>query len=62
MSYAVTQWPITVAACMTVHRAQGVGFELVDLWIPLTGLFVQGQGYTTVSRAQSPKGLFLVLP
>ena len=36
-AYTVTQWPITVAACMTVQRVQGVGFEGVALWIPPTG-------------------------
>ena len=60
-AYSVTQWPIMVAACMTVHRVQGVGFERVALWIP-HGFFAQGQGYTAVSRAQSLQGLFLVLP
>ena len=63
-AYTVTQWPIMVliAACMTVRRVQGVGFERVALWIPLRGFFAQGQGYTAVSRAQSLKGLFLVVP
>ena len=51
-----------VAACTTAHRVQGVGFERVALWIPLRGFFAQGQGYTAASRAQSLKGLFLVLP
>ena len=51
-----------VAACMTVHKNQGVGYERVALWIPLRGFFAQGQGYTTVSRAHSLEGLFLVLP
>ena len=30
-AYTVTQWPLMVAACMTVHRVQGVGFERVAL-------------------------------
>lgn len=51
-----------VAACMTIHTVQGVGFECVGLWIPLRVFFEQEQGYTAVSRAQSLKELFLVLP
>ena len=41
---------------------RGVGFERAALWIPLRGFLAQRQGYTAVSRAQSLKGLFLVLP
>ena len=51
-----------VAASMTVHRVQGVGFERVALWIPLREVFAQRLGYITVSRAHSLKRLFLVLP
>ena len=61
-AYKVTQLPLMVAACMTVHRVQGVGFERVALWIPLRGFFAQGQGYTAVSRAKTLGGLFLVIP
>ena len=61
-AFTVTQWPIMVGACMIVRRVQGVGFELVALWIPLRGFFAQGQGYSAVSRAQSLQGLLLVLP
>ena len=28
-AYIVKHWPFMVAACMTVHRVQGVGFERV---------------------------------
>ena len=51
-----------VAACMTIHRVQGVGFERVAVWIPSRGFFAQGQGYTAVSRGETLGGLFLVLP
>lgn len=61
-TYKVTQLPFMVAACMTIHRAQGVGFERVAVWIPLRGFSAQGQGYTAVSRAKSLGGLFLVIP
>ena len=61
-AYIVKQWPFMVAACMTVHRVQGVGFERVAVWIPSRGFFPQGQGYTAVSRGQTLDGLFLVLP
>ena len=57
----VIQWPIVVAACITVHRVQGVGFERVALWIPLRVFFTQGQGHTAVARAQSLKGLPIVV-
>ena len=55
-------WPFMVAACMTVHRVQGVRFERVAMWIPSRGFFAQGQGYTAVSRGKTLDGLFLVLP
>ena len=58
----VKQWPFMVAACMTVHRVQGVGFEQMAVWIPSKGFFAQGQGYTAVSRGETLDGLFLVLP
>lgn len=61
-AYKVTQLPFMVAACMTIHRVQGVGFERVAVWIPLRGFFAQGQGYTAVSRAKTLTGLFLVVP
>ena len=61
-TYKVTQLPFMVAACMTIHRVQGVGFERVVVWIPLRGFFAQGQGYTAVSRAKTLSGLFLVIP
>ena len=61
-AYIVKQWPFMVAACMTVHRVQGVGFERVAVWIPSRGFFAQGQGYTAVSRGKTLGGLFLVLP
>ena len=61
-AYTVTQWPIMVATCITVHRVDGVRFERVTLWIRHRGFFAQGQGYTTVSRAHSVKRLFLALP
>ena len=61
-AYIVKQWPFMVAACMTVHRVQGVGFERVAVWIPSRGFFAQGQGYTAVSRGKTLDGLFLVLP
>lgn len=46
---------------MTVHRAQGVVFEQVALWIPLRGCFTQGQEYTAVSRSQRLEGLTLLI-
>lgn len=61
-AYKVTQLPFMVAACMTIHRVQGVGFQRVAVWIPLRGFFAQGQGYTAVSRAKTLAGLFLVIP
>ena len=61
-AYIVKQWPFMVAACMTIRRVQGVGFELVAVWIPSRGFFAQGQGYTAVSRGKTLGGLFIVLP
>lgn len=61
-AYVVKQWPFMVAACMTVHRVQGVGFERIAVWIPSRGFFAQGQGYTAVSRGKTLGGLFLVVP
>ena len=61
-AYIVKQWPFMVAACMTVHKVQGVGFERVAVWIPSRGFFAQGQEYTAVSRGKTLGGLFLVLP
>lgn len=61
-AYVVKQWPFMVAACMTVHRVQGVGFKRVAVSIPSRGFFAQGQGYTAVSRGKTLEGLFIVLP
>ena len=56
-AYVVKQWPFMVAARMTVHRVQRVGFERVAVWIPSRGFFAQGQGYTAVSRENILDGL-----
>ena len=61
-AYVVKQWPFMVAACTTVHRVQGGGFERVAVLIPYRGLFAKGQGYTAVCRGKILDGLFLVLP
>ena len=51
-----------VAACMTIHRVQGIGFDRLTVCIPLRGFFAQGQGYTAVSRGKRLDSLFLVVP
>lgn len=55
-AYETIQWPIMLAVCMTIHRVQGVGFGRVAIWIPSRGFFAEGQGYTAVSRAETPEG------
>ena len=61
-AYTVTQWPIMVAACMTVHRVQGVGFERVVLWILLERFLRAGARTNHCIQGAEPTGLFLVLP
>ena len=50
--YVVKLWSFMVAACITVHRFEGVGFERVAVWIPFRGFIAQSQGYTAVSRGK----------
>lgn len=40
--YVVKQWPLMVAACMTVYSVQGMGLERMAVWIPSQGFFAQG--------------------
>ena len=36
--YTATQWSIVVAACLTLNKVQGVGFEREVWWVPPKGL------------------------
>jgi len=56
-----TQYPITLAWAVTIHKAQGKTFDhmLVDMgW----GAFAHGQLYVALSRCTTLKGLVLLRP
>lgn len=56
-----TQYPITLAWAITIHKAQGKTFDkvLIDLgW----GAFAHGQTYVALSRATTENGLVLLKP
>jgi hypothetical protein len=56
-----TQYPITLAWAVTIHKAQGKTFDhvLVDMgW----GAFAHGQLYVALSRCTTLKGLVLLKP
>jgi len=56
-----SQFPITPAWAITIHKSQGLTTENVEIDLG-KGAFVCGQGYVALSRCKSIKGLKLRNP
>jgi ATP-dependent DNA helicase PIF1 len=61
---ARSQYPITVAYALTIHKSQGLSLEdaIIDLNYPITGFWGSnfGMAYVALSRLTSIRGLHLV--
>ena len=53
-----TQIPLRLAWAITIHKAQGMGFDQITLRTG-NGCFAEGQFYTAISRCRSLQGLLL---
>ena len=53
-----TQFPVRLAFCMTINKAQGQTFDKVGLYLPQP-VFTHGQLYVALSRARSLKSIFV---
>ena len=54
------QFPIRLAFCMTINKAQGQTFKRVGLFLP-DHVFAHGQCYVALSRCGDPNGLRIML-
>lgn len=56
------QFPLKMGWALTVHKAQGLTLEKVNLDLGAVGAFTAGQAYVALSRATSLEGLRLLRP
>ena len=54
---SVSQIPLVLGWCTTIHKAQGMTIPQLD--VSFAGMFADGQAYTALSRCSSLDGLYL---
>ena len=58
---ARTQFPVRLAYCLTINKAQGQSLRKVGVYLP-EPVFTHGQLYVAISRAKSFAGIMVMLP
>jgi len=54
---AATNFPVSLAWAMTIHKAQGTTLDRVQ--VDLRRIWEPGQAYVALSRARDPQGLYI---
>lgn len=57
IAVSATNFPITLAWAMTIHKAQGATLD--QMHVDLRKIWEPGQTYVALSRVRDPKGLFI---